>query len=136
MKSYCVFCLLIVSVLVLAGCGPSGPATCAVSGTVTFDGTPVADGQIIFRDAAGTEKSYGGAITAGQYSFESSPGKKKVDITAMREVPGKMDTSNPGVEVPLMEAYIPAKYNTETTLTAEVTKSADEKIDFALESGE
>jgi hypothetical protein len=50
----------------------------------------------------------------------------------MREVPGKMDESNPGDPVPLMEMYIPAKYNTETTLTTEVTESGAEPSDFAL----
>ena len=138
MRSLWVFSLSAAAAVILAGCGPSGPRTYKVSGTVTFDGAPVQSGNIVFRDAAGKEKSYGGAITAGQYSFESSPGKKKVEISAMREVPGKMDTSNPGQEVPLMEQYIPEKYSdpAKTTLTAEVTGSGEQKIDFPLKSEE
>ena len=116
--------------VLLVGCGPTGPETQPVTGTVTFDGEPVADGAITFRDAAGQSKSYGGAITNGKYEFESSPGSKKVEISAMRDVPGKMDTSNPGVEVPLREQYIPKQYNEESTLTAEV--SGSDPIDFAL----
>ena len=132
MKSLYVFCLVVGSALILAGCGPGGPTTYQVSGTVTFDGTPVADGDIIFRDAAGQEKSYGGKIAAGKYSFESSPGNKKVEITAMRQVPGEWDTtSNPGSKEPLMEQYIPAQYNTESTLTAEVS-SGTKTIPFDL----
>ena len=76
MRSLCIFCLLIVSSLVFVGCGSSGAATYTVTGTVTFDGTPVAEGEIVFMDAAGKDKSYGGHITDGEYSFESSPGKK------------------------------------------------------------
>lgn len=131
MKSLYVFSLLVASAVIFAGCGPGGPATHSVTGSVTFDGTPVAEGEIIFRDAAGQMKSYGGRITDGKYAFDSEPGKKKVEITAMRDVPGEMDTtSNPGEEVPLREQYIPEKYNDASELTTEVTGSAP--IDFDL----
>jgi len=134
MKSLCVFSLFAASAVILAGCGPSGPTTHTVSGTVTFDGAPVAQGEIVFRDAAGQEKSYGGQISNGKYSFDSSPGAKKVEISAMREVPGEWDTSNPGEKVPLMEQYIPEKYNAESTLTAKVTGA--NTINFELKSAE
>jgi hypothetical protein len=135
MKSLCVLSLFAVSALILAGCGPAAaPETLSVTGTVTFDGTPVADGEIVFRDSAGQTRSCGGLITGGKFTFDSSPGSKKVEITARREVPGKMDTSNPGEEVPLMEQYIPDTYNEKTTLTADV--SADKTtFDFELKSG-
>ncbi len=132
MKSLCTFAVFACAMVLLVGCAPTGPETQAVTGTVTFDGEPVADGAITFRDAAGQSKSYGGPITNGKYAFESSPGSKKVEISAMRDVPGKMDTSNPGVEVPLREQYIPKQYNEESTLTAEV--SGSDPIDFALTS--
>jgi hypothetical protein len=135
MKSLCVFSLFAASAVILAGCGgESAPETLPVTGSVSFDGTPVTQGEIVFRDAAGQTRSCGGQITDGKFSFDASPGSKKVEITARREVPGKMDTSNPGEEVPLMEQYIPASYNTETTLTADV--SSDKKtFDFDLQSG-
>lgn len=125
--------LLAPLVLSSLGCGSdAGPESITVSGKVTFDGVPIAEGDIVFRDAEGIVRGCGGKITNGEYSFEASPGSKTVEITAMREVPGKMDTSNPGESVPLMEMYIPAKYNTETTETAEVTDSGGDKFDFAL----
>ena len=135
MKSLYVFSLLAASAVIFAGCGPSGPVTHSVSGSVTFDGAPVTEGEIVFRDAAGQDKSYGGPISDGKYSFDSSPGSKKVEISAMRDVPGKMDTtSNPGEEVPMREQYIPAKYSgAESELTAEVPGSGD-PIDFELKS--
>ncbi len=125
--------VLLVPTLLLVGCAPSGPPMYTVTGTVTFDGQPVAAGDILFRDATGQTRSYAGKIVNGEYSFESSPGSKIVEITAMRDVPGKVDTSNPGEEVPLREQYIPAAYNTETTLTADI--SADSRsADFSLTS--
>ena len=135
MKSLCVFSLFVASTVILAGCAESVPETQTVSGTVTFDGTPVAEGEIVFRDAAGQTRSCGGQINDGKYSFEASPGNKKVEITARREVPGEFDTSNPGEKTPLVEEYIPAMYNTETTLTAEVS-SSQKTFDFELKSGQ
>ena len=123
--------MLLAPVFLLVGCGPSTPEKHTVQGTVTFDGAAVAEGDIIFRDAAGQTRSYGGKILDGEFSFESSPGSKIVEITAMREVPGEMDTSNPGEEIPLRKQYIPAIYNTETTLTAEVAPQSG-RIDFEL----
>lgn len=125
--------VLLLAALLLAGCAPSGPEMHTVTGTVTFDGQPVASGDILFRDASGQTRSYAGKIVDGQYSFQTSPGSKIVEIIAMRDVPGQVDTSNPGEEVPLREQYIPASYNTETTLTVEVSRDS-KTADFALTS--
>ena len=135
MKDLLVFSLLAGSVVILAGCGQGGPQTFDVSGTVTFDGAPVEQGEIVFRDPAGQEKGYGGIITDGKFSFESSPGKKRVEITAMRVVPGEFDTMNPGEKTPKMEPYIPEKYNGASELTAEVSSSS-KTFNFPLTSGD
>jgi hypothetical protein len=133
MKKLCRVCVLLVTLLLFVGCGSGGPETHTVTGTVTLDGTPIAAGDITFRDAAGQIGSSAGKIIDGKFSFESSPGSKRVEIMAMRDVPGKMDTSNPGEEVPMREQYIPASYNTETTLTAEVSAQS-KSFDFDLTS--
>ncbi len=132
MRTLYIFTLFALLAVPFAGCGPTGPETYDVSGTVALDGEPVESGNIVFRDVAGKDKSYGGKVTNGQFSFESSPGEKKVEITAMREVPGEVDTSNPGEEAPVLEQYIPEQYNAESTLTVEVTGA--EKFDFDLKS--
>lgn len=130
---YCSAAMVVVTLL-LSGCGSSGPQTYAVSGNVTFDGTPVAEGQIIFRDEAGQISTAAGPITAGQFSFPSQAGRKRVEITAMRDIPGKMDRANPGEAVPAREMYIPAPYNTKSTLTAEVSPSGKNQFTFELKS--
>ena len=132
------FCALVaLALLVSPGCGGSDQLeSVEISGTVTFDGEPVKEGEIVFRAADAQVRSCGGPITDGKFSFKGSPGAKKVEITAMREVPGKMDTtSNPGEESPLMEMYIPAEYNDETTLTADVPESGKKTFQFDLKSG-
>jgi hypothetical protein len=99
-----------------------------------LDGTPVARGQIIFSDPSRQTRSSSGEVVDGKFTFTASPGSKRVEITAMREVPGKMDTSNPGEERPLMEQYIPGKYNSDSTLTADVAAGST-TFEFKLESG-
>ena len=54
--------------LVLAGCGPGGPARYDVSGQVTFDGQPVPVGTITFVPAPGNTGPGGSAaIENGRY---------------------------------------------------------------------
>lgn len=117
----------------LSGCGSSdGPTTCRVSGTVTFDGQPIPSGQIVFESVDGQTGSAAGKIERGQFSFRAVPGKKRVKVLAVREVPGKFDESNPGERVPLKEMYIPAKYYAQTELIAEVVPDGQNQFDFPL----
>ncbi|NOX55775.1 MAG: DUF4198 domain-containing protein [Planctomycetes bacterium] len=127
---------------VLPGCA-GGPATVEVSGTVTFDGKPIPDGQITFHPAQGTGRSYSGKIENGKFSFQCEPGAKKVEITATREVKADASKLSPeeqvqleeeGAEGTVPEQYIPARYNTQTELTAEVKESGDNTFEFNLKS--
>ncbi len=130
-----VFVIIALALLVTLGCGSSsGPETIVVSGNVTFDGAPVPSGEIIFRDTAEQVRSCGGPITDGKYSFEASPGSKRVEITAIREIPGETVEANPGEITAATEMYVPAIYNDQTTLTAEVSESETE-FNFPLEGG-
>jgi hypothetical protein len=122
----------------LAGCGggDTGPTTYPVSGKVTVDGEPLAEGNIIFRDAAGKATSGAGMIEQGAFTFETVPGKKAVVITANREIPGKTVAGGaPGEPaVPAVEQYLPAEYNEKTTLEAEVTESGPNEFTFELKT--
>ena len=53
MKTVAYYLMLACTAGVLAGCGggESGPTNYPVSGKVTVDGEPLAEGDIIFRDA-------------------------------------------------------------------------------------
>jgi hypothetical protein len=115
-------------IFALYGCGGSDEVE--VSGTVTFDGKPVEEGDIIFR---GTDRAFGGKIKDGNYKLTVSPGKSRVEITAFRAIPGRVDHSNPGEEKPVLEPYIPEKFNSKSTLTADVS-SSQTTFDFKLEA--
>lgn len=135
MKVVMVCLVAVCGSLSLTGCGGSGgPATYTVSGTVTLDGAPVPTGKIAFRDPEGAVASAGGDITDGQFTIKSQPGRKQVEITAHRET-GEFDESNPGEKIPLREQYIPARYNSETTLEEEV-QAGSNQFTFELTSEE
>jgi hypothetical protein len=54
-----------------------------------------------------------------------------VEITASREVPGQFREDNPGERVAVKEQFIPAKYNSESTLKLEIKPDVkDAKFDL------
>lgn len=129
---------LFASCLMAIGCGGPGgdaPELFPVTGTVTFDGKPISEGSILFRADGGTGAGYAAEIKDGNYEIETVPGEMKVEITASRIVPGKFgEAASPDEEPPpLSEMYIPEKYNTKSTLTAEVKADGENTIPFKLE---
>ena len=66
-----------------AGCGSST----AVSGSVEFEGRPVANGAITFTPEDGKGPVAGGPITEGKYRIEAiAPGRKVVGIVGVKKV--------------------------------------------------
>lgn len=132
-----ILCGALLFSLMLPGCGGGGggPKLYKTSGQVTFDGAPVETGRILFRMTSGDQKAYAAEITNGEYTIETLPGEASVEITASRIIPGKFDTSNPDDEPqPIGEMYIPAKYNSQTTLKATVAENNNNSTPFALTS--
>ena len=122
--------LLLAIAVLFTGCGPDGPVTYPVSGKVTLAGEPIAEGEIVFRDAAGAEGSRGAKINGGAYAFESTAGAKRVEITAHRKI--NVPPSPSGEGGVNYEMYIPEKFNVKTELTAEVTAAGPNTFDFSL----
>jgi hypothetical protein len=116
------------------GCGGDDvanlPDTVTVKGTVTLDGKPLPAGEIIFDSDADRENSLtaAGEIKDGKYTLEVTVGKKEVRVISMKK--GEKDETGARLE----ENTIPAKYNEETTLTAEVTRDGKNEFPFKLES--
>ncbi|MEW4452257.1 hypothetical protein AB1L30_06170 [Bremerella sp. JC817] len=91
-----------------------------VSGVVTLDGKPLDAGQIIFDSPEQAAKGIPpvmAEIQAGKYSLSVPEGTKTVKITHMVEV-GKEEITGD----PIMKEEIPAKYNRNSKLTAQVDK--------------
>ncbi len=112
----------------LTGCGK--PEFETVTGTVTFDGKPVPEGDIRFEPA---DPKYGPdaeKIINGKFSVQVRPGTRKVTIRATKLVPGKQGPMGEDA----YEDYIPANYNDNTTLTADVISGKKNEISFSLKS--
>lgn len=104
-----------------------------VTGTVTFDGKPVEEGRIQFREFGGEQRSFSGSIENGAYAVETATGAMRVEVRASRLIPGKFDESNPGEKEPMGEMYIHEKYNSCSELTSDVPAGGS-AIDFTLTS--
>ena len=114
----------------------------AVRGTVTLDGKPLEKGQISFiPEVQGANPVSGGSvISAGSYSIPQdkglTPGKYKVAINAAADVPALAAGEAPGAPPKAKSKaapLIPAQYNTQSTLGAEV-KSGTNTINFEMTS--
>ena len=120
--------------LLCGGCGAANlPGLGFVSGTVTLDGQPLENVLVSFAPENG-RPSTGITDSSGNYELNyirdtkgAIPGTHRVRITTLQEAPSDQDPTA------AVQEKIPAKYNVNTTLTAEV--NADENtFDFALES--
>jgi len=117
----------------LVGCTQSkGPKPLEVSGTVTFQGSPVTEGKVTFEDPKTGFSGAADLTPESQFRLTVPVGQYKVTITPpMVEVGGTPDT--PG-EMTFKEVKnIPRKYWTANTtpLECSVTK-AGETVTFDL----
>ncbi len=130
-RSVAVFRTWIGLALVVLACGCGGPQFGRVSGTVTMDGKPLPGVAVRFEDEGGsatiarTDKSgyYELRYTVDQVG--APVGKHKVTILT----PPKDEVSTGERE----KEVVPARYNRESTLTADV-KSGRQTIDWELTS--
>ena len=116
----------LVALVGLSGCGGDGEVPrYPISGTVSYQGTPIAAGNISFEDPE-TGYAAGGEIEDGSYDVLVPTGKYKVFITpAMME-----EDAGDGESPPQMEeaesSKFPGKYRRvdSTDLSAKVTSSS------------
>lgn len=129
--------LTLLGLFLLCGCGDSDTVKrVPVSGTVTLDGEPLPEGEIVLRPANGPGATDGGKIENGAFSFEVTPGSKSIEITAWREIPGSYQQLETGESGSSREQYVPSEYNEKTTLTADIPESGLESpLTFELKTG-
>jgi hypothetical protein len=120
----------------ITGCHASSKS--AIEGIVTLNGTPLSEGDISFRPLAGTESPTVGAhVSDGHFSIPQSlglkPGRYSVVLNASRKT-GRKIVDPSGHERDEIESLIPARYNQQTELTADVTADAVNRFEFILQS--
>jgi len=117
----------------LIGCQrpPSGPPTYGVTGTVTLDGKPLASGDVMFYPETADMPAAWGTLKDGTFTLRAVAGRHRVEINALG---GEPVTVSP-IDPPIYKSIVPARYNTASTLTAEVSPTAPNQVEFSLESG-
>ncbi len=123
----------------LVGCGNS---SCAVSGNVLVDGQPLPEGRIALRPATKAKgvRTVQAVIADGAYSFAKnqgiSPGNYSVVITGRRKTGDALPPEEGSGEViERYEQYLPARYNTNSELTANIiSDSSDLNFELQLSS--
>ena len=114
-----------------SGCfKPGRPGYHTVTGRVTFDGQPLANGFVQFVPVDSKTSPESGRIANGLYRLESKAGKVTVHILSTR-LTGKMD---PVMNTAIEEMFIPERYNSKSELKAEVVADKANSIDFNLAS--
>ncbi len=129
--------VFLVCAVVLSGCGSSDsyPPSAKVSGQVTFQGQPVAEGVVNFVSPKTGNASSGVLDAEGKYVIAEGipPGDYHVSVTPPRVTRPPM----PGEPAPEAKPYtnIPEKVRTETTsgLRTEVKPGANADINFKLD---
>lgn len=126
--------LVLTAVLLAAGCGSSGPKRYGVSGTVNWKGQPIKSGTIFFR--ADNGETGGTQITDGKYEIPAASGlpegKYRVAINYPDpKIPAPRPDEPPGEAVDARE-MLPAKFNEQTELTAEIKPQATNDVSFDL----
>jgi hypothetical protein len=135
MKSLMSILAVLTMLSCLSGCGDRGPKLYRVSGTVTYDGQPIPDGEIRFSPLSGQGRPDSGKIVAGQYELKVTAGEKKIKIFAASNDPALVGPPPPdmpkgGVNPP--RDYIPDKYNVNSELTVIVEPTNGQTFPFEL----
>lgn len=149
-----IFILLSLVGLFVCGCaGNTGPEMASVQGTITIDGNPLADAEVVF--VSGAFEGYGRTDSEGHYSLvRGAPvGNCKVYVTpappagASQPDAADIDTSIEGMDeeqvramaqgaadVSSTEPRVSPDYTDpeRTTLSFEVPSSGTDKADFQL----
>jgi predicted small lipoprotein YifL len=131
--------------LASAGCGRNeGPLRIPVEGAISIDSQPLQSGVIRFIPTGGTEGPAAAAmIEDGVYALSRDDGPvvgtHRVEIEATFELGFELDDeqasarwASQGHSIP--RNPIPARYNTHSALTAEVTSDGPNQFDFTIDT--
>ncbi|WP_165070177.1 hypothetical protein [Paludisphaera rhizosphaerae] len=133
--------VLTLAFLIPVGCSEGdGLPRQEITGSVLFDGKPLATGSIQFQPGGGPGEGSVGAgavIQDGKYQIDRekglTPGSYRVVILSHDSSIQPVQEDVPGGGVRLAPELIPPQYNVKTTLTAEVVAEKPNVFDYDLQ---
>lgn len=119
--------LLLVAVSLGNGCGSQrGPAKITIRGTVTLDGQPLPEGQVVFIPDDPVLGAAGGTIVDGRFTVTTYKGPHKVEVHCMKQVSRPVRPGGRPEDGITFVGIIPPRYNEKTTLTFDVQTPKDQ----------
>jgi hypothetical protein len=115
----------------VAGCNDAGPKTYPVTGTVTLDGQPLQEADIVFVPLDAALGPDAGQIHDGSFAFRAKAGRKRVEIRTSR--PFRINTAMG--ETTIWKNHLPARYSSQSVLQAEVSAQGDNNFTYHLHTG-
>lgn len=136
--------LLVLTVLLVAGCGDGGPKLVKAGGAVKYKDAPLTEADVVFVPDAGGLPSIGRTDKEGRFTLTTSgrpgapPGAHKVSVTAVRQKRAVPPSEAVGMTTEQIyanhETLIPVKYNNLITSGLSATVSDDAaKNEFSFE---
>ncbi len=128
-------CLLLCLAVGCSGTPADQPDLGTVSGTITLDGSPLANAKVEFQPESG-RPSYGVTNSQGEYELEYSPDAKgaKIGQHTVRITSRALGENAQGDVVVTQAEQVPDVYNTKTELSVTV-EPGDNDVPFELDSG-
>ena len=116
-----------------SGCGEEPPPPVyPVSGTVTLDGKPMADGEVAFVSVQDSIRDTL-PVRDGKFQGEIRAGQRRVEIAAYREE--RQGVEMYGDKAPMSRVnYVDPKFNQLSTLTASVNTSSPNEYKWDVTS--
>lgn len=117
--------------LLAVGCDTGGHKTYPVTGTVTLDGQPLKEADVLFLPLDPALGPDAGQVRDGRFAFRAKAGRKRVEIRTSRPVRIKTAMG----ETTIWKNSLPARYNSQSTLQAEVRAQSENDFTYDLHSG-
>lgn len=126
----CLSMICLVLLIALVGCGgrSTGQRQYSVSGKVTVDGKPLEIGDLSLVPSDGVGGAFGAEIVDGAFRIKTTAGPKTVRIESYR-----LSQTLVGPDgKPGTEQFLPARYNSKSTLTATIPDGDQVPLEFIL----
>lgn len=115
------------------GCSAPEDNKQIISGEVTWNGEPISEGKIsLIADDGMTDA---GDISNGKFTLRTTPGDKKVTVTAEKPAGFSRQADRVPEPEPVFYQYIPKKYNSNTELKEQI-EATTENLALKLEGKE